>query len=188
MDVFSHIKTVMGIIMGLGLTHILKGVTKIIEHPAKAKPYWVHLLWCLYLFLLINHFWWFEINLATVRHWNFSTYFFLVFYVTLYYLLCAMIFPDDMKEYYGFEDYFFSRKKWFFTVLAFVFAADYIDTAIKGKVYMAHLHWEYPVRNITHIGLCIGGAFVRSKIFHAALVITLLLYEISWIVRLYFVE
>lgn len=56
METFAHIKTVIGIILGLSITHLLKGVVKIVEHPKKNKPYWVHLLWALYIFLAVIHY------------------------------------------------------------------------------------------------------------------------------------
>jgi hypothetical protein len=33
MDFFSHIKSVIGIILGLSITHLLKGAAKQIQHP-----------------------------------------------------------------------------------------------------------------------------------------------------------
>jgi hypothetical protein len=186
MESFAHIKTVLGIILGLGLTHLLKGATKLVVHPGRAKGYWVHLLWALYVFIITIHFWWFEVYLESIKGWVFATYVFLVFYITLYYILSALLFPDDLNEYKGYEDYFYSRRKWFFGVLALVFAADIVDSLLKGKAYMAHLHWEYPVRNAIHIILCLAAIKISSKRFHAALVIVFLLYDLWWIGRLYY--
>ena len=185
MDTFFHIRMVMSIIMGLSITHLLKGATKIIEHPKKYKPYWVHLLWALYVFLLLIFFWWFEIHLREVKQWVFTEYFFIISYIILYYILCALLFPDDLSDYDGYADYFYSRKKWFFSVLALVYAADVIDTFIKGTDYIEHLHWEYPVRNVTHILLCVVAIRVDNRKFHAALVVLFLLYQLSWILRFY---
>jgi hypothetical protein len=33
MESFDYIKTVLGIILGLSITHLLKGAVKIIDHP-----------------------------------------------------------------------------------------------------------------------------------------------------------
>jgi hypothetical protein len=186
MDTFVHIKTVLGIILGLSITHLLKGVTKLVVHPGRVKPYWVHLGWALYVFIITIHFWWFEVHLQDIKDWAFPTYFFLVCYITLYYILSALLFPDDLNDYTGYEDYFYSRRKWFFGVLALTFAADIIDSLIKGKAYMAHLHWEYPVRNVVHIVLCLAAIKISSKRFHAVLLILFLVYELSWILRLYY--
>lgn len=187
METFAHIKTVIGIILGLSITHLLKGVVKIIEHPKKNKPYWVHLLWALYIFLAVIHYWWWEVHLSAITQWDFALYFFLIVYIMLYYFVCTLLFPDQLTEYTGYEDYFYSRRKWFFSVLAVIFAADIIDTMIKGKEYMARLYWEFPVRNIVHILLCLLAIKLNNKRFHAVLVIVFIVYEVSYIVRKYYI-
>ncbi len=186
MDTFFHIRVLMSIIMGLSIAQLLKNAVKLIDHPGKKKPYWIHLLWVLYIFLLLIHFWWWEIHLKSVTMWVFSTYLFIISYIILYYILCVLIFPDDISEYENFESYFYSRKKWFFSFLAVTFAADIVDTLLKGKEYAASLHWEYPVRNSIHIILCLVAIKVNNKTFHAVLVTLFILYELSWILRLYY--
>ena len=106
----------------------------------------------------------------------------------LYYFVCTLLFPDQLDEYAGYEDYFYSRRKWFFSVLALIFAADIIDTVIKGREYMKHLYWEFPVRNIIHILFCLVAVKVKNRKFHSALVIAFILYELSFIVRKYYIE
>jgi hypothetical protein len=186
METFGHVKTVIAIILGLSITHLLKGAAKLIQHPGRDKPYWIHLLWALYVFLLLVHFWWWEYHLNSIQRWVFPEYFFVITYITIYYVLCALLFPDDLRDYKGgFEEYFYSRKKWFFSVLALSFVADVVDTLIKGKTYFLQFRLEYPLRNVSHILLCLAALWVKDKRFHAALVILFILYELSYILRLF---
>jgi phosphoglycerol transferase MdoB-like AlkP superfamily enzyme len=85
MDQLSHIRTVFSIIIGLSVAHLLKGVAKIIEDPQRNKPYAVHLLWVLFIFLLVVDFWWWEFKLASVTTWNFAMYGYIILYVIVYY-------------------------------------------------------------------------------------------------------
>jgi hypothetical protein len=186
MESFDYIKTVLGIILGLSITHLLKGAVKIIDHPKKPVSYSVHLLWGLFLFLLLIHFWWWEGNLYMIKKWVFSEYFFLICYVTLFYILCSLLFPDDLGEYANYEEYFYSRKNWFFGFLASSFVFDTIDTYMKGANYASHLTWEYPVRNVSHIVLCLIAMKINNKKFHLGLVLAFLIYELSFILRLYY--
>jgi hypothetical protein len=143
METFGHVKTVIAIILGLSITHLLKGAAKLIQHPGRDKPYWIHLLWALYVFLLLVHFWWWEYHLNSIQRWVFPEYFFVITYITIYYVLCALLFPDDLRDYKGgFEEYFYSRKKWFFSVLALSFVADVVDTLIKGKPISCNSGWN----------------------------------------------
>lgn len=156
-----------------------------VQHPGREKPYWVHLLWAFYVFLLLAHFWWWEFSFHSFTTWTFGVYAFLISYIIVFYLMSALLFPDDLKDYTGYEDYFYSRKKWFFGVLALSFLMDIIDTLLKGKEYASHLGIEYPVRNIAHFILCVVAIKVNNRKFHAMLVLLFLAYELSYIIRIY---
>jgi hypothetical protein len=186
MNTFDHIKTILSIILGLSITHLLKGIVKFVQHPKVTKPYWVHLLWCIYMLLLITHFWWWEFHLRAITTWNFELYFFLIFYISVYYFVCSLLLPENLEEYDGYFSYFYSRKKWIFGTLALTFTLDFVDTLIKGKeYYLQHYNWEYPVRNISHIILCIVAMNVSNKKFHSILVVLFFVYELSYIYRLF---
>jgi hypothetical protein len=186
MGAFDHVKTILGIILGLSITHLLKGIIKFVQHPKQAKPYWVHLTWCFYVLILIIHFWWWEAHLRDIKHWSFEEYFFLFIYISVYYFECSLLIPDNLEEYNSYFTYYYSRKKWIFGILALTFVLDFFDTLIKGKAYyLTHYGWEYPVRNITHIALCVVAMNTNNRKFHAVLVIAFLLYELSYIYRLF---
>jgi len=186
MDTFAHIRILIGMVMSLSIALMLKGTVKMVQHPGRDKPYWIHLLWALYVFLLLIHFWWWEFTFHNFSKWTFALYAFLICYIIVFYVMSALLFPDDLRDYTGYENYFYSRKKWFFLVLGFSFVMDIIDTSLKGKEYAGHLGIEYPMRNILHLILCIIAIRVSNKKFHAALVLFFLLYEISFILRAYY--
>lgn len=188
MEAFAHIRTVIGIILGLGLTHLIKGTVQFVQHPGRKKPYYVHLLWVFYMFLMLIHFWWWEFSLKLVTQWYFADYFFIICYILIYYVLCAILYPDDLKDYKGYEDYFYSRKKWFFGILAMCFLADIVDTAIKGEHYFLFAKTEYYIRIVSHVSLCLLAIKMKNKRFHAFLVISLIAYELFFILRLFAIE
>lgn len=188
MEEFLHIKSVIGIILGLSLTHLIKGSVFFIQHPGRKKSYFVHLLWVFYVFLLIIHFWWWEFNLKLVTQWNFLDYIFIISYILLYYLLCAILYPDDIKDYKGYEEYFYSRKNWFFAVLAVCFLADVIDTLLKGHSYFLALQTAYYVRIISHVALCLAAIKINNKEFHTFLALFFIAYEIFFISQFFMVE
>ncbi|EJZ17533.1 hypothetical protein NE852_12575 [Rhizobium sp. Pop5] len=184
-EVFLHIKVVMGMVISLSLARLLTGVAGIVQHPGKAKVYLVHLGWALSLFLFIIHIWWWEYRLQAVPVIGFGIYLFLVCFCSLFFLLCALLFPASLDEYGGYEEYFISRRKWFFGVLALTYAVDMLDTAIKGHDRILSLGWEYPARNIAYILLCAIAAWTANRRFHTIFIIANLLYQISFIFRLY---
>ncbi|MBS1663925.1 MAG: hypothetical protein JST68_22960 [Bacteroidetes bacterium] len=174
------------IILGLSLAKLLQSAVKLVQHPGRTKPYWVHLLWSLYIFLVLIHFWWWEYSLKKVTAWSFEAYFFLILYITIYFTICALLWPDDIKDYdERYEDYFYSRKKWFFAVLALSFVADIVDTYLKKSGYFLQNTIEYPIRNVLHFAACIAAMYISNRRFHAVLVIAFILYELIYIIRLF---
>ena len=117
--------------------------------------------------------------------WRFETYVFVVGYAALYYLLCAILFPDDLAEYGGYRAYFMSRRRWFFGLLAVTYVVDVGDTWIKGREHLVAQGHEYPIRTLAYLALCAAAALTANARFHAAFAVLSLAYQISWILRLY---
>jgi len=44
------------------------------------------------------HFWWWEFRLIAVRQWTFPLYLFIALYAVLLFLLCVLLFPEQMTE------------------------------------------------------------------------------------------
>lgn len=114
MELYLHVRVLFGMVIGLAVAHLLRGMALIVQHPKRYKMYWVHLVWVLFLFLYVIHYWWWEFNLGLVRQWTFPRYLFIALYAVLIYLLCVLILPEQIGEYQGFRDYFYSRGQWFF--------------------------------------------------------------------------
>jgi hypothetical protein len=183
--IYLNVRVLLGIIVGLGLTHVLRHVARIIEHPGKHRVYWVHLVWVLSVFLFLLHFWWWEFRLSSMAQWTFEVYLFVALYALLLYLLCVFVFPESLEDYTGYRDYFYARRRWFFGTFALVYVVDLVDTWLKGSAYFEALGPEYLVRNLAHVALFLIAIATPRPGFHAALAVLVLLYQISWIVRLY---
>jgi len=183
--VYFHVRIVLGIILGLSITRLLSGAAAFIQHPGRHRISWLHLGWTLLMFLLVIHFWWFEFQLRMLERMTFEIYVFVIGYCSIYFLLCSLLYPNDIAEYAGYEDYFLSRRLWFFGLLALLYVADLADTAIKGQTYFESLGLEYPARNAAIVVLSLIAMFTAHRRFHYAFLLLGLIYQISWIVRLY---
>jgi hypothetical protein len=184
-DIFPHIRIAMGVIVGLAITRLLTGAARFIQHPERQKVSWIHLGWVFSILLILVHFWWWEFALFRLPTWTFGLYAFLLLYAIVLFLLCTLLFPDDVFDYTGYEGYLLSRRRWFFGVLAFSFLIDLADTWIKGAAYFHSLGPEYLIRAIVYIGLCGVAMVSANKTFHKAFVTLSLIYEVTWIARLY---
>jgi hypothetical protein len=184
-NLYLHIRVLIGIILGLAVTRLVAGVGGLIEKPGRRQLWLVHLGWVAWALLEVLAFWWWEFRLSHIAHWSLGLYAFVFVYACMYYLLAVLIFPDDIDSYDGFQAYFLSRRAWFFGLAAATAVMDVVDTAIKGGGYLGSLGWEYPVR-IAGLILLFGlGAWTRDLRAHKALVVIVLIYEISYFWRVY---
>lgn len=180
---FGHVRVVIGMVVSLSLARILSGLAVFVQHPGKVRVYWIHLGWVFSILVFLLHFWWWEYRLQSMSAIDFGLYLFLIGYACLFFFLCVLLFPVSIDEYGSYEDYFMSRRGWFFGFLALAYAVDLADTAIKGRSYFSSFGYEYPVRNVVYIVLCIVAAVTANRRFHAAFVSVGLLYQLSWIFR-----
>ena len=187
-DVYSHVKVVISIIVGLCITTLLKGFAVFVQHPKRERVSLLHLGWAASLLLWIIHFWWWEFRLTMVPRWTFEIYFFVILYAILFYFLSTLLFPSDLKDYAGYEDYFLSRRRWFFGFLAATFVADIIDTSLKGSVYLHSFGIEYPIRIAVSLVFCVVAMITKNRRVQLAILAVSFLYQVSFIIRLYGTE
>lgn len=182
-EAFAHVRIIIGMILGLSVSRLLTGSARFVQHPGKQKIYPVHLAWVAFILLSVVHFWWFEFGLRNIPVWTFEKYLFVIFYSGLYFLLCTLLFPDSMEEYTGYRDYFLSRRKWFFGLLALSQVVDVIDTFIKGADRYKLYGLEYPVQTACFIIFSIIAMLWDNRRYHALFVSMALIYQITFMLR-----
>jgi hypothetical protein len=187
-DLYQHVRVVISIIVGLCITTLLSGFARFVQHPKREKVSILHLGWAASLLLSMIHFWWWEFRLTLVQQWTFAIYFFVILYAILFYSLCTLLFPSDLRDYAGYEDYFLSRRRWFFGILAATYVADIIDTSLKGSAYLHSFGVEYPIRIAGGVAVCLIAMLTRNRRIQLALLAVSLLYQVSFILRLYNTE
>ncbi|TCM17160.1 hypothetical protein EDF56_106276 [Novosphingobium sp. PhB165] len=184
-EVFLHVRVLVGVVLGLALTRLLSGISGIVQHPRRRPLYPAHLAWVAVILVMTVHFWWWEFALDRITVWRFELFTFVLGYAFLHYLLASLLFPEWMDDYAGYEDYFLSRRVWFFGLLVAVCAADWIDTWIKGPAYLKALGPEYPIRLTVCAALFLLAAWTSNRRFHIVLPLAFLAYLLSWIGRIY---
>jgi hypothetical protein len=184
-DFFPHVRIVMGMVIGLGITRILIGVAGMVQHPRRDLLSPIHLLWAGSILLELIFFWWWEFELFALTEWSFGAFFFLIAYAVTLFLLAALLFPDKLDEYDGYEDFFIKRRKWFFGVFAATFLLDIVDTLIKGAPFFDNLGLAYLVQVPIGIVLCLIAISTADRRYHLALVLVHLAYQAYWITQLF---
>lgn len=184
-QLFIHLRILMGTVIGLGMARLLLGFAGIIQHPSRAKLSATHLIWAASIFVTLVHFWWWEFALFTVPQWTFGAFIFLIAYCTALFMLCVLLFPDDIKEYQGYEDFFMSRRAWFFGFFALTVIFDIFDSSLKGWDYLTTFDLEYALQVPISLALCLIAVFSRNRRFQLIFAIVQILYQLSWVIRLF---
>lgn len=182
---FIHVRIVIGVILGLSIGKLLQGVAGLAEHPRKAKIWWVHLGWVFWALVSVIGFWWWEYHLNRIGSWTFGQYLFIFFYTACYFLICALLFPEKLGEYQGYEDYFISRRRWFFGIVALTFVLDVGDTYLKGIDYLSGRGTPYIVHTGVSLTACALGSLISDRRFHAALVVDAIAYQLFYFFTYY---
>ncbi len=179
-ELFTHVRSVIGVILGLSIGRLLGGVAQLIEHPRTRKIWWVHLGWVLWAIIFVISFWWWEFHLIQIRHWTLGKYFFLFAYTGLYFILCSILFPTSFEGHEGYKSYLISRRYWFFSFMALIAISDLGDGLLKGVDYVASLGPRYIIHLSMMLTLSLAGALSRRPAIHAAVLILALIELLNW--------
>jgi hypothetical protein len=107
-------------------------------------------------------------------------------YAVVQYLLCVLLFPEEMADYNGFKEYAYSRRQWIFSLMTVLFVADLADTFIKGGgAYVHSLGAFYYAWAIVYILLSAAAITMKGEWFHAGFAIFATACEIAVILKYY---
>jgi hypothetical protein len=171
MEFFNYVMVLASVIIGLAVTHLLQGVAELIQHPDRQKLYWVHLLWVALMFLNALFLWWWEFQLASVTHWTFELYVFVLSFAVVLYLICAVLMPSELGDFHSFRAYYYSRRRWLFGLLLLFSLMDFADSLFKGWAHLMSLGWPYIAVVATRSVLLLGAMKSRSAKYHAFVVV-----------------
>ena len=166
MSVFEYLGVILSVIMGLGLTHILAGLSKTVHHRKTVKPYWVHTVWAFNSLIYIVVIWWGMFWWSNQQDWLFFQFLLLILYAIVLFFLASLLYPWDFANDFDFEKHFFETRPWFFSVLAFCWVIDIPETLLKSRDHLRDLPPGYFLLASTFITLGLVGAIWSNRIYH----------------------
>jgi hypothetical protein len=99
-DQFQHVMVLISIIISLGITNLLLGLSggieRFTENTRPLRISWATVVWLAYLFLMMVLFWWWEFRLlGSLKQWSLWNYFLVICYAVVLFLQVALLIPRD---------------------------------------------------------------------------------------------
>lgn len=125
-NLFSFLMVMISIIIGFGVTELLGGSARLLRARKEAKPYWLHTVAVIGVFMAHLVLWWEAWGLRLIQDWTFPGALFMLATPIGLYLIASLIFPDDVKG-CDFREYYFEnfRLIWIIAIIVTVLATSF---------------------------------------------------------------
>jgi hypothetical protein len=181
MGPFEYLSLLTSVVIGLGITRLLVGIGRVLQGRRDLRPYWVHLLWSLnvFVFLLLN--WWILFRWRDHGAWSFYLFVFVLLSPIVSFLLTVLLYPEPLADEADFEAHFFANHRWFFGLGAMLPVIDLGDTLLKGWQHFLQQGPLYLVTLAIIFVMSVVAASTRSRSYHAAFALFFLAYLLGFI-------
>ncbi len=181
MGVFEYIGVLISVIMGLAITHLAVGASKLIQNRATSKFCLPHALWTINVLLHILMIWWGMFWWSELEDWTAYYYLGITVYAIVLFLMAAMLYPYDMHDDIDIEAYFFQNRAWFFSLMMIAWLLDVPETVGKEIAGLRATPPRYFIFVASMTALAIVGIVSSNRSVHRALPIAWLLLVGSFI-------
>ena len=171
MGVFEYLGVLLSVIMGLGVTHLLSGLSKAIHYRKTVKFFWVHTLWIFNILIYIVIIWWGMFWWSGLEEWSFFRFLLLILYAIFLFLAASLLFPWELPDDFDFETHFFETRPWFFAVLTVAWLIDIPETVLKSDAGLRDLPEAYFAFIAIIIVMNLIGMFWSNKTYHKLFVV-----------------
>ena len=169
MGVFEYIGVLTSVIMGLGITHLATGATKLIQNRDEVRFYWPHAMWTVNILVYILLVWWGMFWWSGHENWYVYEYLFITLYAIVLFVLAAMLFPWDIDRSIDVKEYFFKQRLWFFGALFVAWCLDIPETVLKSNANLRIVPQEYFWFVSLQLSMAAAGLLTRNRIVHMLL-------------------
>jgi hypothetical protein len=178
---FDYFGVLVSVMFGLALTHMLRGVGRMIELRREVRPYWVQLVWALNVVVFVLAIWWGMYWWKGLQEWTAEWFFFIAAYAVAIFMWAYVLFPADLSAGADLESYFYANRRWFFGIGMVVFLMDIPETVRKDVLHLRAMPEVYPYV-ITGFLVMSGIGFVTAnRRVHSVLCICWLLLTLGYL-------
>jgi hypothetical protein len=178
---FEYLGVLIAVILGLSITHLLRGLSKLIHLRGTVKIYWVHVVWTVNILIYVLGVWWGMFWWNKLNTWTIEEFFGIAAYCSVMFMLSSMLYPPDFPNDLNFEDYFFKNKSWFFGFGILAFLLDIPETLSKGIGHLRDVPMQYAFYIPAILIICVTGMYSKSRRLQGVLCIAWLLATVCYV-------
>ncbi len=160
MTIFEYLMVLVSIILGLGMTQILRGLSKIARSDA---PYLPLTLWAAFLGCVYVQVWWALWDLNEVALWNQGYFTLIVLIPCSMFAATELLVPMGTTAETNWRAHFFRVRRWFFAAMLLFTLLATLETYILLGVALTH---PYRLMQLGVAGLLIVGFFSTNPRVH----------------------
>lgn len=130
MTPFEHLAVLISIVLGLGLTHLLTTVQRLVQARGRVRLYWLPLVWVGLIFVGLIEWWWASFALRQHAVWNFFYFLFVLLSPVTLFLAASFVLPEVAPgESVDLRTHYYDSRRWFFAMTA---AGPALDAVRRG--------------------------------------------------------
>jgi hypothetical protein len=178
---FDYLGVLISVILGMAITHLLKGVNRLIQLRRRVRIYWVHLVWTLNVLIYVLGIWWGMFWWKHLETWSIEQFLFLAAYAIVLFLLAGTLYPAEMPEDLHCATYFEENRRWFFAIWTIAFLFDIPETLLKGTEHLRDVPIEYAVFEPLSLAIGVVGFATANRRVQAVLCVLWLVAVLAYL-------
>ena len=164
MNEFEFLAVFISIVVGLGVTHILLGLARIIHARDQQPVSSLHMVWTINVLLILLLNWWVLFLWADFLAWSFDIYLLLIGWGISLYMMAVVIYPPDIQRGDSYDAIFEKNRKWLFGTFVTFVLLDIAQTAVRGQLFQPKIYLPFVLH---YVVLAIIGIFVPNRRYQA---------------------
>ena len=133
MSDFEFLSVLVSIVIGLGLTHLLRGLGHAYYFGRGTNMDLAHVAWTIAVFFILVLNWWVFLLWRDFSAWTFSTFFLVILWTTSLYALAVALYPPGLAKGADYKSLFVENRTWFLATFTIMCLLDILVTAVRDR-------------------------------------------------------
>jgi len=182
MDPFAYLSVLVSIVLGLGITQLLKGFSRWLELRKAFGAFGPTIAWATFLLLVHFQTWWSMYGLREYTNWNFMQFSMVLLQPIVLFLLAVLVFPSASSPSQNLHDHFFHQRRWFFALFLTLIVVSLLKDLTRSGSLPEPLNIGFHVAGMVAAGL---GFVLENERAHRWIGYMVLLLFVAYIAMLF---